>query len=101
MSKKRYSDEQIVRILDEGKSGLSIAEICRKHGCSEQSFYRWKAKFDGLDVSEVRRLRRRSGQSGPQGRGRNPGRRIWTPQEAKAIMDKPGGRPASGESGAK
>lgn len=56
MSKKRYSIEQIVRILKEGESGLPIAEICRQNNCSEQSFYRWKAKYGGMDVAEARRL---------------------------------------------
>lgn len=56
MSRKRYSIEQIVRILKEGESGLPIAEVCRQHNCSEQSFYRWKAKYGGMDVAEARRL---------------------------------------------
>lgn len=43
--------------MHEAKAGLSVADICRKHNCSEQSFYRWKAKFGGMDVSEAKRLR--------------------------------------------
>jgi len=57
MKRKRFTDEQIIRILQEAQSGLSVADVCRKHNCSEQSFYRWKAKFGGMEVSEAKRLR--------------------------------------------
>jgi putative transposase len=57
MKGKRFTEEQIIRILQEADSGLSVADICRKHNCSEQSFYRWKTKFGGMDVSEAKRLR--------------------------------------------
>lgn len=46
MKKKRFTEEQIIRILQVAESGLSGTDVCRKHNCSEQSFYRWKAKFD-------------------------------------------------------
>jgi hypothetical protein len=58
MKSKRFTDEQIVKILQEAESGLSVADVCRKHNCSEQSFYRWKAKYGGMDVSEAKRLLR-------------------------------------------
>jgi putative transposase len=54
MKSKRFSDEQSIRILHEAESDVSVADICRKHNCSEQSFYRWKAKCGGMDVSEER-----------------------------------------------
>ncbi len=54
---KRFTEEQIIRILQEAETGLAVADICRKHNCSEQSFYRWKSKFGGMEVSEVKRLR--------------------------------------------
>jgi putative transposase len=57
MKGKRFKEEQIIRILHEAERGMTVAEVCRKHNCSEQSFYRWKAKFGGMDVSDVKRLR--------------------------------------------
>ena len=57
MKGKRITEEQIIRILHEAESGLSVADLCRKHNCSEQSFYRWKAKFGGMEISEAKRLR--------------------------------------------
>lgn len=57
MKRKRYSEEQIVRILGEASGGQSIAETCRKYGVSEQTVYRWKSKYEGMNVSEVRRMK--------------------------------------------
>ena len=57
MKGKRFKEEQIIRILQEAESGLTVADVCRKHNCSEQSFYRFKAKFGGMTVSEAKRLR--------------------------------------------
>ena len=57
MKTKRYSTEQIIGILKEAEAGLPVKELCRKHGVSEATFYKWKAKFGGLDVSDARRLR--------------------------------------------
>ncbi len=57
MKGKRYSEEQIVRILKEVEGGKPVAEVCREHGVSEQSVYRWRTKYGGMDVSDVQRLK--------------------------------------------
>lgn len=57
MKRSRFSEEQIIAILKEQEAGVSVADLCRKHGVSDASIYKWKAKFGGMDVSETRRLR--------------------------------------------
>ncbi len=57
MSKKRYTEEQIIGILKEADSGTPVAALCRRHGFSSASFYTWKKKFDGMEVNEAKRLR--------------------------------------------
>jgi len=55
--KSRFTEEQIIRALKEVDAGATAKEVCRRLGVSEQTFYRWKAKFGGMDVSEARRLK--------------------------------------------
>jgi putative transposase len=57
MKRKRFSEEQIIGILNEAAAGATAVEVCRRHGVSETTFYRWKAKFGGIAVSDARRLR--------------------------------------------
>ncbi len=57
MKKSRCSEEQIIGILKEQEAGVTVSELCRKHGMSHASFYTWKARYGGLDVSETKRLR--------------------------------------------
>ncbi|GGD34720.1 hypothetical protein GCM10011335_42190 [Aureimonas glaciei] len=57
MKRSRFSEEQIIGILKEHEAGAPVAELCRKHGVSDASVYKWKAKYGGMDVSEARRLR--------------------------------------------
>jgi putative transposase len=55
--KKRFSEEQIIGILKEAEAGMKVAEVCRKHGISDATYYNWKSKFGGMSVSEAQRLR--------------------------------------------
>jgi len=55
--KKRFSEEQIVRVLKEVESGMAVGEVCRNHGISDATYYNWKAKYGGLAVSDLRRLK--------------------------------------------
>jgi putative transposase len=57
MKRSRFSEEQIIAVLREQEAGASTAEVCRKHAISSATFYAWKAKFGGLEVSEAKRLK--------------------------------------------
>ncbi len=57
MKRSRFTEEQIIAILKEQEGGMPTAEVCRRHGISSATFYKWKSKFGGLEVSEARRLR--------------------------------------------
>jgi putative transposase len=57
MKRSRFTEEQIIAILREQETGVPVADLCRKHGLSSPTFYKWKAKYGGMDVSEARRLR--------------------------------------------
>lgn len=57
MRTSRFSEEQIIAILAEQERGLATADVCRRHGISQTTFYKWKAKFGGMDVSDARRLK--------------------------------------------
>ena len=57
MSKKRYTEEQIIRILKEAETGVKTTDLCRKYGISEGTLYNWKAKYGGMEVSDAKRLR--------------------------------------------
>ncbi len=55
--KKRFTEEQIIQVLKEHESGSGTGDLCRRHGISPATFYKWKAKFGGMEVSDARRLR--------------------------------------------
>ena len=57
MKRKRFTEEQIIKALKQHESGVKVADICRSLGIVEQTFYRWKSKFGGMDVSEAKRLK--------------------------------------------
>ena len=57
MKRSRFSEEQIIGILKEQEAGMAMADVCRKHGVSSATFYKWKARYGGLEVSDARRLK--------------------------------------------
>ena len=64
MKRKRFKEEQIIGILKEHDLGAKTADLCRKHGISEATFYNWKSKFVGMDVSEAKRLKQLQDENG-------------------------------------
>lgn len=57
MKRKRFTETQIVKILNQAESGVSINDLCREHGFSRSAFYKWKAQFGGMNVSQLKRLK--------------------------------------------
>ena len=57
MKKPRFKESQIFQVLKEAEAGVPVAELCRKHGMSNASFYKWRAKYGGMDISSMRRLK--------------------------------------------
>jgi putative transposase len=57
MKRARFSEEQIIEVLKEAEAGTKVTELCRRHGISDATFYTWRSKYGGLEVSEMRRLR--------------------------------------------
>ena len=57
MKKTRFTENQIIAILKEGEAGVQVKEICRKHGISDATYYNWKSKYGGMDVSDLKRMK--------------------------------------------
>src|SRR4051794_41924804 len=57
MTRKRHTEEQIIAVLKDAQAGVSVQDLCRKHGISEATFYKWRTKYAGLEVSDVKKLR--------------------------------------------
>ena len=64
MKRSRFSEEQIIGMIKEQEAGLPTAEVCRKHGISTASFYKYKSKFGGMDVSDARKLKELEDENG-------------------------------------
>ena len=63
MKKSRFTDEQIIGFLKQAESGVAVKDLCRKHGFSDATFYKWRGRLGGLEVSEARRLRELEGEN--------------------------------------
>src|SRR3982750_22491 len=57
MRKRRFTEEQIIKVLKEHAAGLSAADVCRKHGISDATFYKWRSRFGGMEISDARKLK--------------------------------------------
>jgi putative transposase len=55
--KKHYTEEQVFRILKEGESGAQVTDLCRKYGVSEATFFRWKSKYSGMELSDLKKMK--------------------------------------------
>ena len=64
MKKSRYTDEQIIGFLKQAESGVVVKDLCRKHGISDATFYKWRGRFGGMEAVDVRRLRELEGENG-------------------------------------
>lgn len=84
MKRSRFSEEQIIEILKEQAAGVSVADLCRKHGVSHPYIYRWKAKFGGMEVSEAKRLKLLEDENTRL-------KRLW-PTRCWTMRVEPGGR---------
>lgn len=62
--KSRFTEEQIIKVLEEGRAGMKVMDLCRKHGISDATYYTWKAKYSGMTVSEAKRLRTLESENG-------------------------------------
>ena len=64
MKRSRFSEEQIIGILKEHQAGLGAKELCRKHGVSDATFYKWRSKYGGMEVSDAKKLRALEAENG-------------------------------------
>jgi putative transposase len=82
---KQYTEEQIIAVLKEAEAGAKVSDLCRKYGMSDATYYNWKAKYSGLTVSELKRLKARSEN---RNSNRSSPNRPWTNGLSRAAVKK-------------
>ena len=94
--KSKYTEEQIIGFLRQVEAGIPVKELCRKHGFSDASFYKWRAKFGGMDVSEARRLKELESENGKPAAGGGPSRYPCTQDGTghKVVAPRTNARPS-------
>lgn len=88
MKKKRFSEEQIIAVLEEAEAGAKVLDLCRKHGISDATFYNWKPKYAGMTVADVRRLRELEGENQRPVSRRVSERALVLEHAARALDDR-------------
>ena len=92
MRKSRFTEEKIIAVLADQKRGMTTAEACRKHGISSATFYKWKAKFGGMDVSEARKLKTLETENAGRPRGKPSGLRNHLDSTQRRIVPRSVGK---------
>lgn len=92
MKKQRFTEEQIIAVLKEQEAGAKAADLCRKHGISEATFYNWKAKYGGMEVSEAKRLKALEDENAKLKvkRSERSPNRCWTQPHSASFFQKNG-----------
>ena len=85
MKRKQYTEEQIIGVIEEHAAGAPVADLVRRHGVCENTIYRWKSKYGGMEVSEARRLRELETENARLGIGKRRKRVLWIARPSERV----------------